>query len=63
MLLKWLRIAAKKLLDSMDAAGILASALCLVGLMFGWKAYVAWRQGIGWHGIVAWYGKGNGSLQ
>lgn len=62
MLLKRLRTRAGKLLGNWEAVGLLAANLFAIGFMYGWKAYVAHRQGTGLHGIVAWYGKGNGSL-
>jgi cytochrome c-type biogenesis protein CcmH/NrfF len=62
MLLKWLKPQLGRLLGNWDNIGLLAFALFAIGLMYGWKAYVAHRQGVGLHGIVAWYGKGYGNL-
>ncbi len=62
MLLKRLQTRAGKLLGNWEEVGLLAAGLFAIGLMYGWKAYVAHRQGVGLRGTVAWYGKGYGNL-
>lgn len=62
MLLNRLRTRAGKLLSNWEGVWLIAAGLFAIGLMYGWKSYVAHRQGIGLHGIVTWYGRGYGNL-